>query len=339
MTNETAWRIYGSELSPYSLKVRAYFHYKQIPHQWIIRSQDRMEEFQRYAKLPLVPLVLSPTEEVMQDSTPIIEKLERRFIEPALEPTEPVSAFVSLLLEEYGDEWVNKPMFHYRWSRETDQQSAAGRLAVDMLPSDADEQALSGVAEVIKQRMVPRLSFVGSNEGTAPIIEESFATLTSLLQAHLASRPYLFGGRPCMADFGIAPQLYQCLTDPTAGGLLRDNSPAVTAWCERMLTPQVQGKFETWDALAATLEPLLAKELAAVFLPWSTANAVALARGDEKFEVELNGRPFVQQTQKYHARSLAALKQKYADAAAQAGDESMLTPLLKRSGCLGWLAD
>ncbi len=105
-----------------------------------------------------------------------------------------------------------------------------------------------------------------------------------------------------------------------------------------MLTPKVQGKFETWDALAATLEPLLAKELAAVFLPWSTANAVALARGDEKFEVDLNGRPFVQQTQKYHARSLAALKQKYADAAAQTDDESMLTPLLKRSGCLDWLA-
>ncbi len=172
MNNETAWRIYGSELSPYSLKVKAYFRYKQIPHEWIIRSQDRMEEFQRYAKLPLVPLVVSSTEEAMQDSTPIIEKLEQRFVQPSLRPTDPVSAFVSVLLEEYGDEWVNKPMFHYRWSREADQDSAAGRLAVDMLGAGADEEALSGVTAVIKERMVPRLSFVGSNEGTAPIIEE-----------------------------------------------------------------------------------------------------------------------------------------------------------------------
>ena len=35
------YRIYGSELSPYSVKVRSYFRYKEIPHQWIPRSTAR----------------------------------------------------------------------------------------------------------------------------------------------------------------------------------------------------------------------------------------------------------------------------------------------------------
>lgn len=51
------FRIFGAELSPYSVKVRAYFRFKQIPHQWIIRSAAVQEEFNRYAKLPIIPLV------------------------------------------------------------------------------------------------------------------------------------------------------------------------------------------------------------------------------------------------------------------------------------------
>ena len=35
------YRIFGAELSPYSVKVRSYFRYKGIPHQWIIRNPDR----------------------------------------------------------------------------------------------------------------------------------------------------------------------------------------------------------------------------------------------------------------------------------------------------------
>ena len=32
------YRIYGSELSPYSVKVRSYFRFKDLPHDWIPRS-------------------------------------------------------------------------------------------------------------------------------------------------------------------------------------------------------------------------------------------------------------------------------------------------------------
>ena len=49
------YRIYGVELSPFSVKIRSYFRYKQIPHEWIVRSPATQGEFQKYAKLPLVP--------------------------------------------------------------------------------------------------------------------------------------------------------------------------------------------------------------------------------------------------------------------------------------------
>ena len=44
------YRIFGSEISPYSIKVRSYFRYKGIPHEWIERSNAVMDEFKKYAK-------------------------------------------------------------------------------------------------------------------------------------------------------------------------------------------------------------------------------------------------------------------------------------------------
>jgi hypothetical protein len=51
--------------------------------------------------------------------------------------------------------------------------------------------------------------------------------------------------------------------------------------------------------------------------------------------VELEGRPFTQQTQKYHAKSLAALRARFA----AVSDHGRLDPVLRDAGCLRWLAD
>jgi glutathione S-transferase len=331
MTSDTPYRIFGSELSPYSVKVRSYFRYKGIPHTWVLRNASNMDEFRRHARLPLIPLVLAPGGEALQDSTPILERLEEDFPEPSIHPPDPAAAFVSALLEEYGDEWGNKAMFHYRWTYEADQRSAAERIARENLPG-APEAQVSATADAIRARMVPRLSFVGSSAETRGAIEGSFECQATLLDAHLGARPYLFGARPAFADFGVFAQLYECGTDPTPGAWLRRQTPRVAAWLERMLTPKAEGPFEPWSGLEPTLLPLLREEVGGRFLPWSDANARALAAGDPEFAVQLGGRPFRQQTQKYHARSLGALRSRYAAAAGPALDD-----LLERASCLRWL--
>lgn len=329
---EPVWRIYGLELSPYSVKVRSAFRYKRVPHEWVVRHLGNMAEFQKHAKLPLIPLVVAPDGSALQDSTPIVETLEARFPEPSIHPPDPASAFLSALLEEYGDEWGNKWMFHHRWWYEADQDSAAERIARWNLPgaSDAD---IERMREALKARMVPRLAFVGSNEGTRPVIEASFERAVALLEAHLAERPFLFGGRPAFADFGLWGQIYNAATDPTPGALLRARAPRVLGWVERMLEPAAEGPFEPWPALAATLEPLLREEVAGRFLPWSHANATALASGHPEFTIDLDGRAFTQQTQKYHAKSLQALRERYR----AVPDPASLDPILDRTGCGPWL--
>ena len=326
------YRIFGAELSPYSVKVRSYFRYKNIPHEWVVRNQSNMAEFQKHAKLPLVPLVITPEETGIQDSTPIIEAMEKQYPEPSIHPPDPAASFISALLEEYGDEWGNKPMFHYRWHYEPDQESAAKRLAQDNMP-DAAEQAVTQTAQMIKTRMVPRLKLVGSSPETKDCIEGSFLRQLRIVNDHLTSRKYLFGNRPAFGDFGVYPQLYQCWTDPTPHGIMEDSAPHVIAWIERMLNPTNEGEFESWDALSSTLMPLLTDEVAQIFFPWTAANAQALAAGEKEFTVDLEGAPFTQGTQKYHAKSLGVLKARYQ----QVPDKAALDAILKETGCFEWL--
>lgn len=325
------YRIYGSELSPYSVKVRSYFRYRGLPHDWILRTPAVQDEFQKYAKLPLVPLVVTPEGEGIQDSTPIIERLEASG--PVLAPADPGLAFLSALLEEYGDEWGNKWMFHYRWRYQPDIWSTAERIALQMMGAQgplAVAQARTAVAE----RMTGRIGFVGSNAVTEPLIEASFKRTVELLEAHLVTRPYLLGGRPSMADLGIWAQLYEAATDPTPGAFLRAGAPKVMKWVQRMLSPKDEGPFEDWKSLAPGLLPLLKDEVGALFLPWSTANAAAIAAGEKSFETMLAGARWTQEPQKYHARSLAELRRKYANAASAPG----LKDILHDSGCLAYLA-
>ncbi len=328
----TPHRIFGGEMSPYSVKVRSYFRYKGIPHRWIVRNMESQAEYGKYAKIPIVPLVVTPADEGIQDSTPIIERIETEHPAPSIHPSEPVAAFVSALLEEFGDEWGNKWMFHYRWAREVDQIASAGRIARGMMPAASDEQ-IAVMTNQIRERMVSRVFFVGSSAQTAPQIESSFREAITLLDAHLANRPYLMGARPSFGDFGVWAQLYEAWTDPTAGALIEGGAQRVLDWLHRMLWPRAEGEFESFADLEPTLLPLLSRQVGRLFLPWSVANAAAIGAGREEFSVELDGKTWTQKPQKYHAKSLQVLHEKYASVR----DKASLDAVLERAGCLAGL--
>src|SRR5262245_1977880 len=324
------FRLYGAELSPYSIKVRSYLRYKGLQFEWLPRSNARQEEFARYAKLPLIPVLVDADETALQDSTPIIEKLEAQFPSHSITPDEPALAFLSALIEDYADEWLNKAMFHYRWSYPEDQESAARRIS-DMIFDGAEKP--DGIEENVRTRMIGRLYHVGSSPETAALIEGSFTRLLGLLDRLLASRAYLFGGRPSLADFGLAGQLAQLLSDPTPGALIRAQAPNVVRWIDRMENPQPEGAFVSFDTVREELAELLRVELAGAYLVWMAANARAVADDAAGVSVEIAGTNFTQKPQRYAAKAFVELQRKRA-----AVQDAALASLLAETGCDAFLA-
>jgi len=326
-------KLIGLEMSPYSLKVRSYLRYKQIPFEWISRSRGNEALFQRHARVQLIPLVLFSDDDAMQDSTPIIERLEAEHPEPGIHPGQPATRFLSELLEEFGDEWCNKLMFQYRWGPKEDARSAARRIAAAMMPDLPWKAIRPFLVPFIIRRMVPRMAFAGANETNAPHLQRSWLRTMELLEGHLAERAYLFGGRPAFGDFGVWGNLNQAWSDPTCGRHLSQNAPAVVRWIQRMDSPTATGDFESLESLMPTLAPLIEEQVAGRFLPWTVANARALEADRAETRLEFDGQPYVQKTFKYHAWSLARLKDKLAPVAS----DPALREVLEKTGCAAYL--
>ena len=323
------FRLYGADTSPYAAKLRAYLKFKGLDFTWLNRSQARQEEFARYAKQPLSPVLVDGGDNVMQGTTPTIEALERLYPEPSIVPGDPALGFIAALLEDYADEWLSKAMYHYRWTYPEDQESAARRIA-DMLYEGAEAPA--GVVDSIKTRMSARLHHVGSSPEAAPLIEASFAQLVEQLEAMLARRPYLLGARPSIADFGLAAQLGQLLSDPTPGALIKSRAPHVAAWVKRMEAPAVEGEFASLESLADELAGLLQLEMAGAHLAWMATNAQAVTDGAPGVSVAIGGRTFTQKPQRLAAKAFDELRRKRTAVA-----DDTLAALLGRSGCDAFL--
>src|SRR5262245_984986 len=328
-------RIVGMPGSPYSRKLRAVLRYRRIPHAWIHHGSPEARGLPQARPALLPPLLLSGPDgalEPLVDSTPLIRRLERMYAGRAVVPPDPVVAFVDALLEDYADEWLTKAMFHYRWAYAPDIARAAAILP-RWSRTDLPETELLAFGEMFAERQMGRLGVVGSNDTTAPVIEESYRRLLRLLDAHLTGRRFVMGGRPGASDFGLYGQLTQLAGfDPTPAAIAQNIAPRLIAWVD--VIDDLSGLEPTDDDWRAdvpdTLRALLA-EVGRVYAPFLVANADAIARGAERVECTIDGRPWRQRPFPYQAKCLQWLR---ADHVALApADRRAVDELLRGTGC------
>jgi glutathione S-transferase len=329
--------IVGAPGSPYSRKLRAVMRYRRLPYRWVNQGS------QESASLPRPPVQLLPqlietgadgAPVARIDSTPLIRALEERGEGRSVIPPDPAVAWLDALLEDFGDEWLTKAMFHYRWAFGPDIAKAAAILPRWFLPNQAESSALAAGAE-FSRRQVERLWVVGSNETTAPIIEASYHRILALLDARLTESRFVMGGRPGASDFALYGQLTQLVGfDPTSSAIALAEAPRVVAWVDLVedlsgLEP-ADGDWLSRDALPETVRALLA-EVGRVYVPFLLANAHALASGAERVEGRIDGEPWVQKPFPYQGKCLVWLRESYA--ALAEGDRKAVDAALAGTGC------
>nr|WP_321439427.1 glutathione S-transferase family protein [uncultured Hyphomonas sp.] len=326
----SAYRLFGAETSPYSLKVRAFLRYKGIEFEWVTRSRETETDFRALARHATVPLLVSPDRPVSQESTRMLFALESSHPEPSATPDDPALAALSLILEDYGDEWLNKCMFQQRWSSKPDRDQA-GLRALVQLSGGKRPRAWKKPSVQIAERMADRLPLVGASSENGPVLDASWRRFAELLNTHLKDHLFIFGGRPAFADFSLAAQLQQMLLDPTPAEWLKDRAPFVVAWCENMDDPKAGGPFADLSALQPTLAPLFADEVGKTYLVWARANTNAARKGADKVSAELEGGQFEQSTQKHAAEAFNAVDRSVSRTLKNSG---ALETFLGDAGCL-----
>jgi len=335
--SEAPLRIVGAPGSPYSRKLRAVLRYRRIAYAWITQGSPESRGLPQ-PRVQLLPQLImtgpNGTLEARTDSTPLIRELERRHPGRSVIPPDAAVAFIDAVLEDYADEWLTKAMFHYRWAFAADIANAAAILPRWFRTNQPEADAVAN-GKIFSERQIGRLAVVGSNATTAPLIEASYVRLLQLLDAHLTTSRYLFGGRPAAADFALFGQLTQLVGfDPTPAALAHQRAPRVVAWVE--VTEDVSGlepieaEWIGRNGVPDTVRALLA-EVGRVYVPFLLANAAALERGAEQVECMIDGRRWTQRPFPYQGKCLRWLRDGYG--ALAAADRAAVDRLLAGTGC------
>ena len=329
--------LMGAPGSPYTRKMLAVMRYRRIPYRLLVGDQAA-DMGMPQAKVGLLPTFYFPDErgelEAVVDSTPIIRRLEDEYRGRSVIPDDPVLRFIDYLLEDYGDEWLTKAMFHYRWYYQADIERA-GEILPRWRNLKATDEEIAPISKFIAERQISRLYVVGSNDTTAPVIEASYLRFLELFRAHLTSGGFVLGGRPGSADFALYGQLTQLAAfDPTPMAETLSRAPQVYAWTSVVddlsgLEPQADDWFDR-DALPATLKALL-EEVGRTYVPALLANAAAIDAGAEEVQTEIDGKPWVQRPFPYQARCLQWLRQAYVGL--EGDDRALVDELLTGTGC------
>jgi glutathione S-transferase len=334
----------GGPSSPYTRKMLAVMRFRNIPYRFERQSRLLSGGSNPHYPQRAEPKVhLLPTfyfeneagEEVaVTDSSPIIRRLEKEYEERSIVPSDPVLAFLNMLLEDFGDEWLTKAMFHYRWSFDADIRKAGDILPLHGMVSVSEKQA-KAVGDLVRERQIARLSYVGSNEATRPTIEESFKRIIALLDEHFIEFPFLMGERPGSSDFALYGQL-TCLAlfDPTPQKYVLEHHPRVYAWVESL--EDLSGYLvtdEDWlnsDGLPQTLIDIF-NEVGRIYVPYLIGNAKAVIEGAEKVQMTLDGRPWEQKPFPYQVKCLRWLRDEYANL--EEADRKRIEDILAGTGC------
>ncbi len=342
-------RLFGSIGSPYALKMRALLRYRRIPFDWVPASLDWVpeglphdpvskpayEEIQ-HIRPPVVPIMWFPEDDSYRnDTTPLAYELEARRADRSVMPDDPALAFLSHLLEDMADEWGVKIAFHYRWGHETDALFKSRIVATELLGGGYSEDIQRDAGLHFARRQQSRMALVGCTPENAPLIEEVYRRLLTIMQALQAKSLFLFGSRASLADMGWYGQLESLATDPTSRAVMAEHGPATFQWLQ--VLEDASGVEGNWlDGAALDGHPVgdLLSLAGDVYLPFLAANAAAIDAGDTTFSYEALGHSYSQDVFKYQAKCWRIIREQYAalDEGALATVKSVLSvdPLVSK---------
>jgi len=320
-SEEDHYRIWQAQASPYSYKVMTFMNYKGIAYKKVRASMQELDWVKTVAGQSIVPVMLSPDGQVMQDSTPIMIHLEEKF--PAIKtiPNDARLAFIMWLIEEFGDEYMTRIQMHTRWGNEQNQNALSHRIARGLTfgSVDVDTQSLAPVLFDRQRGFNQHLGLVG--EGVRASMDQQIEDLLAILEEHFLEYQFILGFKPSMADFALyGPLKVHLYEDPQSNEIMESKAPRTCNWIQTISDlgdPRGcagQMEFGEWidfdDGLPASLQALLAF-IGKTYIPFAAIGAEACVKREKQFEAEIYGVKATFSAHQYRAWSFEQLQLRY----------------------------
>ncbi len=285
--------IYGGELSLFTRKLEAAMIFYGAPFEMAAKASNDPELIETRSGTHQVPVLLTPENWMIADTTPLMMMLDARFPDRQMFPEGELGLLVHVL-EEFFDEWVARVMVHYRWHYPESARFAALKM--------------SGGNEAAAERVLswgPRACRATGtdSEHQQREVEAEYVRILEAAESQLRDTAFLLGGRPTALDCIVLGGLRAHTNMDPDPKKVTAGFPTVVEWAER--------RADTWDgsgSLAAFPESTafaqhVLSEMAGTYGPYVLGNADAQAAGAKAFHVETYGEDVSYLSRPYPERS------------------------------------
>jgi glutathione S-transferase len=336
---EDHYRIWQGQCSPYSYKVMTYMNYKSIPYKRVNANMAELEWGKQVAGQSIVPILLTPDEQVMQDSTPIIEYFEKEFPEKTTVPENNKLAFIMWLIEDFSDEYMPRMQMHTRWGNEQNRHTISHKISRNILYGIPGMQ-VKDLAPVILNRQSTFNIHLGleSDEAKANM-DQQVLDLLAILEQHFEQHQFLLGFKPSVADFALfGPLKIHLYDDPQSNQILETQAPKTVKWLHTIMelgdTRGCVGQTEFGDWIdlnngcPESLTALLCF-IAKTYIPLSNATVEAVKAKEKTFEANIYGVSATFSTHQYRAWAFEQVQLRYQHLSDS--EQAELLPLLNET--------
>ncbi len=273
------YTLYVMSLSPYSDKIRMYLALKRLP---VVEVRENLRNREQVLRArtgrTMVPVVITPDDRALNDSTAIVRALEAERPEPPLLPADAGRRGFDALVEDYADEWVVRAMLASRWLHPADAEQASIVIAADMT-CGAFGVDMATAKELFPRGITATLPAMGATPEALDFLLDDVRGLCGDLDGLFGAHRFLGGAEPSVGDLALYGQLNQIRRDPTGAGIVADpRHPSLARWfrdVERRAEGEAAEHPGTAPPDGTALAPLAAR-IAGTYLRFAVANARAL---------------------------------------------------------------
>ena len=300
MTNQeqpSMYRLYGYSLSYFSRKLEAALDWYGLPYEFCLKTPDVGSELEKRSGTNQVPLLVTPEDDVLIDTTPIMWRLDEQYPDRAMFPSGVMGA-VAQALEECLDEWLTRVVMHYRWNFDESTQAAAKTLAKEAAPKApqviAPMLTMWGKKVVRARGMTSReMQVEGENE---------WKRLLEALEAQLGHTPFSLGTRPCGVDAVLLGGLRgHFLPDPVPSRVLT-HYPRVSSWITESTRWSGDGALVT-SLESCPFAQFMLQEMSGAYRTYILANRDAVMANEKAFVCDTYGHAVSYKSQPYTEKS------------------------------------
>ena len=287
--------VYGGPISLFTRKLESALRFYAAPFRMEAKNPRNGPLLEKRAATHQIPILHTPDDWMIADTTPILGLLDGRFPARRLFPLGPLGVLVHVV-EEILDEWIARTMVHYRWHYDENTRHVVSMiLGREVSSEEARELPIA--------KWGPRACRATGtdSEHQREQVEREYFGLLAALETQLGNTRYALGDRPAAVDAILLGGLRAHTNAdpiPDLGAF-----PTVTAWDEKNADPWAgEGRLEAFPKSTPFANHVLALGREA-YRPFLLGNSEALEAGAKAFTVETYGEEVSYLTRLYPERS------------------------------------